>query len=336
MLAVMGRGGVILAVIGVVLALGIGVRLWGAGDLSGLGEAAREQAIGLRTGRAACAVIVGAALAVGGVILQRLLRNPLASPDVLGCTSGATLGVMVAIFLQHRLGVSGAGASPGALGAITWQGGPALAGAMASLAAVYALGQRRGVLDPLGVVLIGVVVSILCGALVMLVQHLMPDVGFSTVRLLVGTLSDEVSRMQMWAVGGVAAACIIAAVWLGPAMDAAALGDDEAASVGVDWGRLRAAMFVLCGVLTACAVVLAGPVGFVGLVAPHAARLALGRASLGRGLVVGSALAGAALVVWADWLVKVVDVGSGRLPLGVVTALVGGPMLVVLVRRRPA
>lgn len=242
--------------------------------------------------------------------------------------------MIVAIFIQYRLGAGGVmGAVPGSLGAISWQGGPALIGAMAALGVVYLMGHRRGMLDPLGVVLIGVVVSIMCGALVMLVQHLMPDVGYSTMRLLIGSLSDDVTSTQLWVVGGVVAAGVGAAIALGPAMDAAALGEDEAASVGVNWRVLRVAMFVLCGVLTACAVVLAGPVGFVGLVSPHAARLMLGRSSLGRVLVGASAIAGAALVVWADWLVKVVDLGSGRLPLGVVTALVGGPMLVVLVRR---
>ncbi|MGH7132179.1 MAG: FecCD family ABC transporter permease [Phycisphaerales bacterium] len=328
----MPRAAVILVVLAAVLAAGVALRLGLAGDLSALSETARAQAVSLRIGRVAAAVIVGAALAVGGVLLQRLLRNPLASPDVLGCTSGATLGVIVAIFIQYRVGAV-MGAAPGSLGAISWQGGPALIGAMAALGVVYLLGHRRGMLDPLGVVLIGVVVSIMCGALVMLVQHLMPDVGYSTMRLLIGSLSDDMTSTQLWVIGGVVAAGVGAAIAMGPAMDAAALGEDEAASVGVNWRVLRVTMFVLCGVLTACAVVLAGPVGFVGLVSPHAARLMLGRSSLGRVLVGASAIAGAALVVWADWLVKVVDLGSGRLPLGVVTALVGGPMLVVLVRR---
>ncbi len=332
MLAAMPRAAVILVVLAAVLAAGVALRLGLAGDLSALSETARAQAVSLRIGRVAAAVIVGAALAVGGVLLQRLLRNPLASPDVLGCTSGATLGVIVAIFIQYRVGAV-MGAAPGSLGAISWQGGPALIGAMAALGVVYLLGHRRGMLDPLGVVLIGVVVSIMCGALVMLVQHLMPDVGYSTMRLLIGSLSDDMTSTQLWVIGGVVAAGVGAAIAMGPAMDAAALGEDEAASVGVNWRVLRVTMFVLCGVLTACAVVLAGPVGFVGLVSPHAARLMLGRSSLGRVLVGASAIAGAALVVWADWLVKVVDLGSGRLPLGVVTALVGGPMLVVLVRR---
>ena len=332
MLASMPRAAAILVILAAVLAAGVALRLGVAGDLSALSEAAREQAVSLRMGRVCAAVIVGAALAVGGVLLQRLLRNPLASPDVLGCTSGATLGVVVAIFVQFRMGAL-TGSAPGSLAALSWQGGPALVGAMAALGLVYALGQRRGMLDPLGVVLIGVVVSILCGALVMLVQHLMPQIGYSTMRLLIGSLSDDVSSTQLWVTGAIVGAGVLAALWLGPAMDAAALGEDEAASVGVNWRALRATMFVLCGVLTACAVVLAGPVGFVGLVSPHAARLLLGRSSLGRVLVGASAIAGAALVVWADWLVKVVDLGSGRLPLGVVTALVGGPMLVVLVRR---
>ena len=108
----------------------------------------------------------------------------------------------------------------------------------------------------------------------------------------------------------------------------------QALSTGVPIARLRIALFLLSGVLTAVAVVLAGPVGFVGLVCPHIVRLLAGPAH--RTLVLGSALAGATLIVAADAAVKAVNLGGGRMPIGVITALVGGPVFIVLLRRGTA
>jgi iron complex transport system permease protein len=130
-------------------------------------------------------------------------------------------------------------------------------------------------------------------------------------------------------------ACVGASTLAGRAMDAAALGDDEARSVGVNVGGLRALAFVLAGVLSAAAVVLAGPIGFVGLVAPHVVRLLAGPSH--RTLIVGSALAGAALVLLADSGVaglRALGFAGGRPPLSVLTSLVGGPVFIGLLRRR--
>ncbi|MHC4141211.1 MAG: iron chelate uptake ABC transporter family permease subunit [Planctomycetota bacterium] len=117
---------------------------------------------------------------------------------------------------------------------------------------------------------------------------------------------------------------------MGRAMDAATLGDDEARSVGLALGRLRLWMFALAGALTAGAVALCGPIAFVGLIAPHATRLVLGPRH-GR-LVLGSALVGVALVVGADVSRQAIDLGGGRMPIGVFTALIGGPAFIWLLR----
>ncbi len=220
-----------------------------------------------------------------------------------------------------------------------WHAGPALLGSIAALSLVYALSQRRGLVDPPTLVLIGVIVSIMCGAATMLVQHLMPDRGIGATRLLMGAISDEISWPQLAAVGGLALTGLLAGLWAGPAMDAAAMGDDEAISVGVPLPRLRLALFVLSGAMTAGAVVIAGPIGFVGLICPHLARLLTGRRSAAAGhrvLVLASAILGATLIVGADALVKSLDLASGRLPIGVLTALLGGPAFILLLRRTRA
>lgn len=270
-------------------------------------------------------VTVGAALACGGVLLQSLLRNVLASPDVLGVSSGASLGVMAGVYLGIGAGAAGA----------AWQGLPALAGAMVALAVVLSLSRHAGLVDASAVVIVGVVVSVLCGAGVVFLQYLMPDVGYASMRLLMGGLSDETSGLALGVCAVGTLASVALAWWFGPSLDAAALGADEAASVGVRVGRLRLIALLLTGVLTACAVVLAGPVGFVGLIAPHAARSLLGvRESRHRSVVIAASLLGGALIVLADALIRLVDLGAGRMPLGVLTALIGGPTLVVLLRRQ--
>ncbi len=261
-------------------------------------------------------VTVGTSLAISGVLLQALLRNPLASPFILGVSSGAGLGVMVTRYVEH---VTGA----------TWPlpGGdmlPALVGGAAALIVVYLLGRRRGWLDPVTLVLVGVIISTICGALIMFFQHLVPmGLRGDLITWMMGHISEVTPPAVLAVNGGLAVVGLGLGLLLGRAMDAATLADDEARSVGVNLGPLRLAMFALAGVLTAAAVALAGPIGFVGLVAPHAARLLLGPQHTP--LVVGAALCGVVFVVGADVGRQAMDFGAGRMPVGIFTALVGGP-----------
>ncbi len=277
----------------------------------------------LRIQRAVMGLVVGAALGVAGTLLQSLLRNPLASPDLMGLAAGASLAVILATYLNH-LQTGERVMSSGVEGA-------ALAGALGALGAVYLLSQRRGLIDPVTMILIGVVIGIICAAWTVFIQQLMPDRGYASGRWLLGALDDNASWARVKVVGGVTLVGVIVGGAIGPWMDAAAMGDDEAHSVGVPLRALRGTQFILAGALTAGAVALAGPIGFVGLICPHAARL-LGGASH-RGVVIGSAVLGGALVVGADALVKGVDFGSGRLPIGVLTAIIGGPVFLVLLWR---
>jgi iron complex transport system permease protein len=266
---------------------------------------------------------VGAALAVSGVLLQALLRNPLASPFILGVSSGAALGVMTAAYAGHVLGRA---LFPGAANAL-----PALVGAMATLAVVFLLGQRRGWLDPVSLVLIGVVVSAICAALIMFLHHLVPlGLRGDLLRWMAGSIPQHVGGMTLGAAIAVTAGGVGVGMAMGRAMDAATLADDEARSVGLSIGPLRLALFTVAGALAALAVTLAGPIGFVGLVAPHAARMLIGpRHTL---LVPGAALAGITLLVAGDVASQIVSVGGGRVPVGVFTALIGGPAFIWLLR----
>lgn len=314
------------------LAVAVGVALagvvWLRLVIGGLGDGAEHDMIlDIRAQRVATAAVVGVALAVAGVLLQSLLRNPLASPDLLGLASGSGLGVMLAVYAAFL--VTGRLADPGGVGA----GGAAVAGACATLGLVYAISQRRGFVEPFSLVLVGVIVGLMCGAGITLAQHLMPDGGFASGRLLVGALDEDAGWTRIAVVGVVVGVGVAVAWFVSPSMDRAALSDDEATSVGVHLGRLRTVQFILAGVLTACAVVLAGPVGFVGLVAPHLVRMAAGPRHAG--LTLCAAMCGALMVIGSDLVIAGLHQarpGLGNIPLSVVTALIGGPVFVLVLR----
>jgi iron complex transport system permease protein len=209
---------------------------------------------------------------------------------------------------------------------------PATLGSFVALAFVLGLSRRHGTVDPVTMVLAGVVVGTVAAALTMVAEALLPpDRRGVAAAWVLGRIPDVVPT-------GPWLACLLAAVgltglavWRGRALDASALTDDEAASVGVSLGRLRLAMFAACGIASAASVVLCGPIGFVGLLAPHLARPLTGPRN--GPLVVASALLGAALLVAADAVRQLFDVHGGRLPIGALTAALGGIAFLVLLRR---
>ncbi len=278
----------------------------------------------LRAHRAVSAAAVGAALAVSGVLLQATLRNPLASEYVLGLSAGAGLGVVVATYVSFRVA-----------GAIVSDSPPVYApvlGAAAALGLVYLLGRRGGLIDPATLILVGVVVGIVCSALTTLVQHLLPDQGLAVyTRWLMGSISSDTPWPRVWGVAALAVLGTAAATWLGPSFDAASLSDDEARSVGLNLRRLRVIALTLASLLTGATILLAGPIGFLGLVCPHLVRRLAGPRH--RGLMAGSGLCGAAVLLLADAGVTLLTLPSGHMPVGVLTALIGGPMFIVLLRR---
>lgn len=282
------------------------------------------EVLDLRLGPILCALAAGGALGAAGAVLQTLLRNPLASPFVLGISSGAGAGVALASVLAAAAGL----AAPTGVALVL----PATIGAFVALAIVLGLSRRHGTVDPVTMVLAGVVVGTVAAALTMLAEALLPpDRRGIAAAWVLGRIPDVVPP-------GPWTACMLAALgltglaaWCGRALDASALTDDEAASVGVPLGRLRLAMFAACGIATAASVVLCGPIGFVGLLAPHLARPLTGPRN--GPLAVASALLGAALLVAADAARQWFDVHGGRLPIGALTAALGGIAFLVLLRR---
>lgn len=313
------RTAIILVLLGVSLAAAIAVRLLVGGDR--LGWPDDPTIASIRWLRVVCGLGVGASLAVAGVMLQSLLRNPLASPDLLGLSAGASLAIMISAYVGYR-----------ATGSIVPAAEPlpAIVGSLVALGLVFGMSQRRGFIEPVTLILVGVIVGIVFGAAASLVRQLLPDGGFQASRLLLGRLSDDTPWSLAWLCLAAAVLGTVIGMWLGPRMDVASMSDDEAASVGVPVGRLRAWLFVTSGVLAAITVVIAGPIGFVGLVVPHACRMLLG--SSHRSLIVASALLGAAAIVAGDALVRSINLPTGRLPVGVITALVGGPVFILMLR----
>lgn len=282
----------------------------------------------LRLLRLLAAAVTGAALGLGGAATQGLLRNPLAEPYVLGLSSGAGVGVRLAGALAAA-GVLPAAAVAAGLPLI------AFAGAAAAGVMVYAIAQRRGRLDPYSLLLSGVIVNVFNGALMMGLYLLVDPFQADTfARWSMGELPDAVRPDLLLAAGAATALGAVLLVRRAAALNALALGDDVARSSGLPVARLRIEVFSVVSMLAAAACALAGPVGFVGLIVPHLARMALGPDH--RRLMLGSAAGGALLVMAADTACRVAGgwMGTGRLPAGLLTALLGGPFFVLLLRRR--
>ena len=275
----------------------------------------------LRLPRVVAAAVVGAALAVAGVLLQGLTRNPLADPYVTGVSAGGVLGAVIAIAI---LGPLAGGAIPVA----------AFAGALAAVGAVWQLARLGGRTTVLTILLGGIVLTAFAGAVVTLLL-----VANDRLALRIRVVLDVlVGAVNIRSAGELAAAAAIVVVGIGlalalaPRIDAYAFGEETAATLGVDTDRTTILVLAAAALLAGAAVALAGLVGFVGLVVPHALRMVVG--AMHRRLIAASALAGAAVLVLAD-VGSRIALAPAELPVGVVTGLVGAPFfLALLVRSR--
>ncbi|MCB9732096.1 MAG: iron ABC transporter permease [Deltaproteobacteria bacterium] len=268
-------------------------------------------------------LVAGATLALSGAALQGLLRNALADPFILGVSGGAALGSTAAVLT----GLGAAVAAP--------TGG--FLGALGALLLVTALASERGRVAPLRVLLVGVVFNALAGAGLMVLQAFAdPGALQAAVFRLMGSVGADPSRPALLPIlAGAFAVGLAAALAHARSLDVLALGDDTARSLGVDPDRLRLRLFVLLSVPIGAVVAVTGLIGFVGLIVPHAVRLALGPDH--RALLPISALVGGAFVVVADAVVSALSPALGtELPVGVLTALVGGPLFLALLRWRPS
>lgn len=281
----------------------------------------------LRVVRLMAAALVGAALSAGGLALQGLLRNPLAEPYVLGVSGGAGVGVLLGPTLA------------GVLRLAAWATTPVMAmlGAGATAAAVYLIARRRGRLDPYVLLLAGVIVNVFNGAVVLaLLQFVRQEELFRFVGWGMGRIPEWLWHQSelLWLCGSMVLGSGAGLFLRSGALNLLGLDDEVAASSGVSVRRVRVETFVLVVLMTSAAVALAGPIGFVGLIVPHTARLLLGPDH--RRLVLVSFFGGAIFLMLADTLCRLAGqwLAAGELPVGVLTALCGGPFFILLLRRR--
>nr|WP_232829451.1 iron ABC transporter permease [Tropicimonas sp. IMCC34043] len=271
----------------------------------------------IRLPRALLGVMVGASLGLSGAAMQGYLRNPLAEPGLIGVSGSAALGAVLAI--QTGVAASFALALPLA----------ALAGAGIAVGLLLALAGPRG--DSLTLILAGIAISALAGALTSLVLNLSPNpfAASDIVFWMLGSLADRsflhVALALPFMAGGAALLLPLAR-----GLDTLTLGEDAAAALGTRLGRLRLMLVAGTAAMVGAATAVAGTIGFVGLVVPHLLRGAVG-ARPGR-LLAASALGGAAMVLAADIAVRIVLPGRD-LKLGVLTAIVGAPLFLHLVYR---
>jgi iron complex transport system permease protein len=276
----------------------------------------------IRLPRAVGAWFAGALLGLGGAIAQNLFRNPLAEPYLLGSASGAALGVTVCLM-----------AADASMAALPWIGqlgvtGAAFVGAAAGITLTLIL--CRGVLQTASLLLAGIVVAFLLSALTSLLLLRSPDTWRAMQSFLLGT-TGFLDWRSVGLLAFVFAACLVPASLLSRGLDALTLGEDTARSLGLPLGVLRVGLLGVLSLATAASVSQAGIVGFVGLVAPHLVRESVRVNS--RQLVVAAPLCGGVLLQAADlasrWIIR-----PSELPVGVVTACLGGSYLVVLLWRR--
>ena len=281
---------------------------------AGAPEGMTATLLDLRLGRASSAFATGAALALAGVMMQALVRNPLADPYVLGVSAGAAVGALAALLFGAALWAVDLGAFGGAIGISL----------LLYLLARRDLGGGRGAArtGESGVLLLtGVVLASACMALVTLMLSVAPESRLrGMVFWMIGDLAGTSWRLLPWLVLG---AALLLGLRRARALNILALHTDAAVTLGVDVAAQRRFLFVCSGLLTACAVTTGGSIGFVGLVVPHACRHAFGPDH--RILLPAAALAGGSFLVLADTLARTV-LAPQQLPVGVLTSLIGVPV----------
>jgi len=276
--------------------------------------------VGVRLPRVILAALVGAALACSGVVLQAILRNPLADPYILGISSGAGLGVITAVISGITWGF--------------WGGSPiavfAFVGALGTVWLVWGIGHFTGKSQVINLLLAGVVINAFFSAVIMFLTSIAKsEQVHSTIFWLMGNITEKSISVL-----GISAGCILAGVFalfcISQRLNVLTLGEDEAKGLGVDTAKTKLVAFGFAAFITAIAVSLSGLVGFVGLIIPHGVRLVFGPDH--RQLLPVSAIIGSAFLVIADTLGRII-VAPAQLPVGVITAIAGGPFFLVLLAK---
>ena len=286
---------------------------------SNCGQSPEQHAIlfDLRMPRILLAAAVGTCLATAGAGYQALLRNPLAEPYLLGVSNGAAVGTMVALVF---------------FGQYEWSRPVmAFAGALAATFVVYRLARGRAGATPERLILAGVIVTTFLSSGIVFITTLMDATRIRSFTFwLLGDLSGTTASLLV--VTFVAAGVGVAVIALNArSLNLMMLGERDAFDLGVEVGRVRITVFIAASLLVGASVASSGSVGYVGLVVPHLVRLSFG--SDNRIVIAGSAIAGAAFVILADTIARTI-IAPRELPVGAITALIGAPLFVYLLRRR--
>jgi iron complex transport system permease protein len=275
----------------------------------------------IRLPRAILAGMVGACLALAGLGFQAISRNPLADPAVLGVSSGASFGVLIAMLL----GLTGPFANPAVVTLF------AFAGALLAAVSVYAIAQVDGRLPITTLLLSGVIVGLFFTSCVMLLTTLLASAELQGVVLwLMGSLAPTGGR-TLAVLGLVLAIGFAVLAHQAARLNLLALGEEQALQLGVEAERVKRLVFVAASLTTGAAISVAGSIGFVGLIVPHAARLLLGPDN--RRLVPAAGLLGGAFLILADLVARTVAAPT-ELPVGVITSFCGAPLFIYLLRSR--
>jgi len=319
--------GLTLVLVGALLVVGLGALALGGvhlpwrevwSGLTGTASAPEANVIvrEIRLPRVLLAMLVGAALAVSGTALQALLRNPLADPYVLGISSGAALGAIIALWVGGRL----AAVSPLV----------AFAGALVTMVWVYLLGRRAGRLASYTLVLAGVITASFLSAVILFVLTLLSTRDVRGIAFwLMGDLS-VVTETQLRILLPVVALGTVMLYAFAKDLNVLLLGEEEAAHLGVNVARVQSAVYLLASLLTGVAVSVSGAIGYLGLLVPHLGRMVVGNDH--RTLLPTAALGGAIVLTLSDTLARTV-VAPAELPVGAVTAVAGAPVFIYLLRR---
>jgi len=281
----------------------------------------------IRLPRILLAIVVGASLSVAGTSFQALLRNPLADPYVLGVSSGAALGAIIALVVEGHLSLT-----PEMAGVITPLG--AFVGAALTIAAVYLLGRREGQIDSSTLLLGGIISTSFLSAVIMFLMTTLPSNNLrGTAFWLMGDLSTPQPRSLLYLLAFGFLAATGAIYTTSSDLNLLLAGEKEAMHLGVDVPRVRIVVYLAASILTGLAVAASGVIGYVGLLVPHVMRLIFG--SDHRMLLPAAALGGAIALVIADTLARTVA-SPTDLPVGAMTAMAGAPLFIYLLRRRLA
>lgn len=275
---------------------------------------------GMRLPKVLVAACVGAGLSLVGILMQAMTKNSMADPYLLGISSGASAGATAAILV---------GSLP-LIGAVTVQAG-AFLGAILSAVLVFLLAGASGRVSSTRLILSGTAISALFSALSNLLIFLQGnDKKLSAVLFWMTGSFASVAWKDVLPVVISLAVCLVVVLLLHRALDALLLGEEMAVTVGVDVPKLKLVIVVLSSLVTGVMVSVSGTIGFVGLVIPHIARSIAGTAH--RRMIPFAMLLGGILMIWADALARVV-VAPSELPIGVVTAFIGAPFFLLLLRR---